>query len=162
MLSSTPVQSKQRPAFVLLEVMLALVILSVAMTALLRGFILSIHTIRENNIVATATLLAETLMEDYELEPPVEGQDEGFFTDDERFGEDFKNYAWEREVEESDVDYSDAPRVELQDPEPIYEMKLQIIYDDGENRRFVPIAIDTYLLETQLFSDKALEKNQLF
>ncbi|MDK2971031.1 MAG: hypothetical protein PWP23_786 [Candidatus Sumerlaeota bacterium] len=153
---------RTRRSFVLLEVMVALVILSVVLTTLLRGFVIAMSAIRENRVVETATLLAESLLEDYELEPPMEGSKEGTFEEDERFGEAFAAYTWERRVEEIDVDYDEIPRDPLMEPEPLYELTLSIRYDDGRHRPFRPFEITTYLMDSQLYSDEALQENQLF
>jgi len=153
---------KRAPAFILLEVMVALLILSVTMTALLRGFTIALHSIRENRIVVQATLLAESLLDDYELEPPGEGREEGSFAEDPRFGEDYAPFYWERDIDTEDPDYDDIPKSTLQENEQIFVMTLSIIYDDGRNRRFIPLRFETFLLEPQVFSDQALMGNQLF
>lgn len=161
----TPRAQRLRPrrrSFVLLEVMVALVILSVTLTTLLRGFIIAMSAIRQNRVVQTASLLAESLLEDYELEPPLEGRRDGSFADDERFGEAFAAYTWERDVEEVDVDYDVIPRDPLMEPEPLYQLTLVIRHDDGVHRPFKPFELTTYLLDSQLYSDEALQQNQLF
>ncbi len=151
-----------RRGFVLLEVMLALLILAVAMTAILRGFIMSLGAIRENTIMLNASLLVETLMDDYELEPPVDGRAEGGFAEDSRFGEEWANYFWERDVEEEEIDYDGFPRNPLQEQEPINYMTLRIIYDDGQYRRFTPIELKTALIPAEIYSSDAVQSSQLF
>jgi hypothetical protein len=157
-----PAARRRRWSFVLLEVLVALLILGVAMTAVLRGFMMTNHALRENLIVLEATYLADSLVQDFELEPPLPGRHDGEFADDPRFGERFERYQWELEVEEEAIRYRKVPRKALQDPEPLYPFTLRIIYDDGQYRRFVPVQVDSALLETQLFSDNALQANQLF
>lgn len=154
--------SSRAASFVLLEVTLSMMILAVVLAGLLRGFVLSMSGIRETRITNMASLLAESLMEDYEIEPPLEGRKEGDFAEDIRFGEAFANYRWERDVEEIDVDYDEIPRDPLQEPEPLFELELRIYYDDGIHRPFMPVSITTYLLDTQLFTDDAIQSNQLF
>lgn len=148
--------------FMLLEVLLSMVILSVMLTALLRAFILSNNSMREAKIVATASYLAETMLEDYELEPPLDGNEEGTFAEDKRFGEDYQAYSWERRVEEIEPRYREMPRGMQRDIETMMEIRLRIIYDDGKTRRFVPMDVTTYLLDSQLFTDDALRTNQLY
>ncbi len=157
-----PLRFKRDRSFVLLEVTVALIILAVAMTGILRGFVIGLNSIRMNKIALSATLLAESMLEDFELEPPIEGRDEGEFADDDRFGEDFKNFKWRYQVKEEEVDYDDIPKDPLQEPEPLYELELDIIYDDGRHQPFVPVSVTTYLLDTQLFSTDALQSSQLF
>lgn len=151
-----------RRAFVLIEVMVALVILAVAMTAILKGFVTVLATIRENTTATRAALLAETLMDDFELEPPVEGEADGSFADDIRFGEEYAAYFWEFEVEEVEIKYDGFPSNPLQEQEPLYEMTLRIIYDDKQYRRFVPVTVTTYLLDSEVFSREAMQSSQLF
>lgn len=153
---------RRRASFVLLEVTLAMMILSVVMLVSLRGFITSIGAIRELRLSMTATLLAESLLDDFELEPPSRGRGEGSFGDDERFGEPFENFTYTYTVDVIQNRYDGIPRRLFQDPEPLYEMTLEIWYDDGRFRRFRPFQTKTYLLDTQLFSDEAIVENQLF
>lgn len=152
----------RRRSFVLLEVLVALVILGITLTALLRGFMVGMNAMRELKIMNTASQLAESLLDDFELEPPRDGKGEGRFADDPRFGEEFANYTWEYSVEEDDIRYRDTPRGTRQEQEPIRTLELTIRYDDGVHRQFVPIRLTTYLMETQLFTDRALQANQLF
>lgn len=151
-----------RRAFVLLEVMVALIILAVAMTAILRGFIVVLGTIRENATALKATLLAESLLDDLELEPPAEGHAEGDFADDDRFGEEYAHFSWDREVEEESVRYDGFPADPMQDEEPLYKMTVKILYDDGKYRKFTPIVVTTYLLENEIHTREALQSSQLF
>jgi type II secretory pathway pseudopilin PulG len=154
--------TRRARSFVLLEVILSLMILSIVLTTLLRGFVIALGVIRETRIVSTATLLAESLLEDYELEPPLPGSRDGLFSDDPRFGSAFAAYRWERRVDEVSIRYARVPRNPLQEPEPLYRLELSIVYDDGRHRRFTPMRLTTYLLDTELFSDEALQENQLF
>ncbi|MEQ8820045.1 MAG: prepilin-type N-terminal cleavage/methylation domain-containing protein [Sumerlaeia bacterium] len=160
-------RSPRPPAgFVLLEVMIALVILAMTLVALLRGFALALGTVRSNNATATASFLAASLMEDYELEPPLRDQD-GKFSEDPRFGEAFENYGYEVTIEEEDVRYRDEDREPLRELDPMYKMTLKIRYTPGEDGydqsdSKVLIAVDSYLVETQLFSKEAMQQNQLF
>jgi len=151
-----------RRAFVLLEVMIALIILAVAMTAILRGFVIVLGTIRENATALKATLLVESLMDDLELEPPVEGHADGKFEDDDRFGEEYAAFGWDREVEEVQVKYDGFPADPMQEEEPLYKMTIKITYDDGKYRSFTPITVTTYLLGSEVFDREALQSSQLF
>ncbi len=150
-----------RRSFVLLEVTLSLLILSVTMGAALRGYVLGMNAIRENRILSVATIMAETLLDDLEIEPPVPGRTNGSFEQDPRFGEAFKDWSWERKVETEEIRYKERSRNPLQDPEPLYTMELIIRYDDGRRHR-TPLIINTYLLGAQVFSENAIQQNQLF
>jgi len=150
-----------RKSFVLLEVTLSLVILSVTMTAVLRGFMLALDGARENAIIMKSSLLAQTLMEDYEIEPPDLGRENGAFEDDKRFGEEFENYFWERDVEEIDLRYDGFPRDPFAEELPLYELTLRVIYED-DRYRYVPFEVTTFLVEPTLFGPDAIQQNQLF
>jgi hypothetical protein len=149
-------------AFVLIEVLVAMVLLAISMTAILRGFIIALSTIRENRLQETAMLLAQSLLDDYEIEPPTEGRQDGAFREDLRFAEGFENFYWERRVEEVDVDYDEIPKSPLQKFEPLYEMELRIIYDDGRFKKYTPLVLNTMLLDVQLFSSRSIQENQLY
>lgn len=149
-------------AFVLLEVMISLLILTFSMTAILRGFVIAMSTVRENRLIETSSLLAQSLLDDYEIELPTEGKKDGSFSDDGRFEDAFKNFYWERVIEEEDVDYDEIPKDPLQEMEPLLNIRLKIIYDDGRYKRFTTLVVDTRLLDVQLFSQNAIQQNQLF
>lgn len=59
--------------FVLLEVLVSMVILGIAMATMMRSFTLSIAAIRNNDVTTQATVLAETLLQSLEAEPPKKG-----------------------------------------------------------------------------------------
>lgn len=162
--------TRRRRSFVLLEVTLALIILAVAMAAVLRAFVIGFDAIKMNKVSMTGTILAESLLEDLELVPPGEGRVEGRFDEDPRFGPEYERFTWERDVEIEEIDYNDLELSDpLQDMEALYKIKLRIFYDTGRpsSRRrgsslFTVVTLDTYLLDAQLFSDTALQGNQLF
>ncbi len=148
--------------FVLLEVLISMMILAISMTAILRGFMIAMSTVRDNQQIEVASLLAQSLLDDFELEPPKKGKMDGSFLDDERFGEPFKDYSWEIDVEEERVTYDEIPKDPLQELEPLYNMELKIIFDDGRYKRSVPLVINTRIMDVQLFSQTAIQNNQLF
>jgi hypothetical protein len=150
-------------SFVLLEVMLSLVILSVTLVGVMRGFVMGLNGIRETKINLQAIQLAESMLADFELEPPASDSDEGNFADDPRYGEAFENFRWEYRVEELDQRYRGETRDIDRDLEPLMLLELSIIYDNPDQRReFVPVRVETYLPELQIFSRDAIERNQLF
>jgi len=150
-----------RPSFVLLEVTLSLLILAVTMGAALRGYVIGMNAIRENRMMSAAVMMAETLMDDLEIEPPVAGRANGRFEEDPRFGEAFSAWSWERGVETEEIRYQQRSRNPLQEPEPLYKMELKILYDDGRRSR-TPLIINTYLIGAMIYSDAAIQSNQLF
>lgn len=161
-LAPFPRSCSKKKAFVLLEVLISMLILAVATTAILRGFIIAMSTVRENMLAETSILLAQSLLDDFELEPPKKGKLDGKFEDDERFGEPFTAFFWEIDVDEERVKYDEIPKDPLQELEPLYNMELRIIYDDGKYKRSNTLVLNTRLLDLQLFSQDAIQKNQLF
>jgi prepilin-type N-terminal cleavage/methylation domain-containing protein len=158
--------SRGRRAFVLLEVMVAIVIIGVAMVALLRGFIVSLDQVKKIRLNEQAILLAKSVMDDLVLELPPEGRHEGSFARDPRFREHFEGWHWRIEVEAREPRYSERPRGSMfQELEHVYYVHLQILKDEGESRtartvRYIDIY--TILLEPDIFSSGALQQNQLF
>jgi len=84
-----------RCAFTLIEVLIALFILSVALLAILRGNVFNLRSTSESSNLTTAVIAAESIMkEEIAKGYPPSGKDEGFFED-----EPFKGYRWEKSVE---------------------------------------------------------------
>jgi prepilin-type N-terminal cleavage/methylation domain-containing protein len=163
------VKRKGKLGFVLLEVLVAIVVLGVAMVALMKGFILSLDTLGKVKMNEQAILLAQTLMDDLILEPPAEGDYEGEFSEDNRFGEDFEGWKWELEVWTEEPDYEERPRGNMsQDLEQLYFVKASIIYSNqwGKKRKQRDtrkyLEFHTILMEPDIFSISAIEENQLF
>lgn len=159
----------RRRCFVLLEVMVAIVIVGVAMVALMRGFIISMDSMIKIKMNEEAIYLAESMFDDLILEPPSEGKHEGSFGDDIRFGEKYKDWYWELEVEEEEPDYEERPRgTLLQDLEAMYIARLKIMHEDrfgpGRHDREMRtyLNLQTILMEPDVFSMDSLEGNQLF
>lgn len=168
---STALAAPRRRSFVLLEVTLSLIILAVAMAAVLRAFVIGFDSIKMNKVAMTASVLAETMLDDLEIVPPGEGKVTGRFDVDPRFGEGYERFSWERDVEIEEIDYDDMDMNDpLQDFEVLYRVHLRILYDTGRPTRgrrgatamFVPVDIHTYLVEATSFSDASIQGNQLF
>lgn len=158
-----------RRGFILLEVMVAIVIVGIAMVALIRGFIISLDTLKKVKMNEQAILLAQSFMDDLVLEPPAEGEYTGAFTDDNRFGEEFEGWRWELEVEAEEPDYEERPSGKLpQDLEHLYIANITIYYEpelkssrrSSDARTY--IQLQTILMEPDIFSIPALQGNQLY
>ncbi len=152
-----------RRAFVLLEVMVAMVIIAVGLVALMKGFVLSLDTLKRVKLNEQAILLARTLMDDMIMEPPAEGRYDGEFSLDSRFGEDFKGWFWELDVEAEEPDYEERPPGKLQqDLEAAYIVNIRILHEDAFGEKSAYIDIDTIQLEADIYSIPALQENQIF
>ena len=94
------------PGFTLLEVMIAVAIMSMALVAAIGSQSQSVSLATEAKFSTTATFLAQSKMADLEAKTP-----DDLFSDAGDFGEDFPGYRWESEV--SDVtleEFSEASR----------------------------------------------------
>lgn len=150
-------------AFVLLEVLVALVIVAVAMTGLLRGFVLALDTVKKIHQNETAILLGKSMMDDLVIEPAAEGDYEIDLGEDPRYGEDFDGWSIELEIVADEPDYKLRPPGKmLQELEAVYIVeRLSIYFEDDFGRREV-LRLHTILLEPDLFSQAAIQQNQLF
>lgn len=150
-------------AFVLLEVTLAVVILGVAAAVFMRSFVQSMAATRRIEITMKATFLARALLESYDLFPPEEGKSEGRFADHPMFGPDYKEYSWVVEREDEEIVYDSLVTEGLRRKlVPYQRVHLEIVYDNGRDRRFVPVEIDTALMGFDPFSANTRQNTQLF
>jgi len=149
--------------FILLEVMTAVVILGIACAVLIRSFIQSMHASRQVEITLRAGMLAQAVVETLDLFPPEEGKISGSFGEDPTFGAPYQYYFYEMETEVDTIDYKDVEMEGMRrDFVPLRTVRLRIIYDDGRNRRFVPIDLKTCVIEDDPFSPATRRNYQLF
>lgn len=91
----------KRCAFTLIEVLIALFILSVALLAILRGSVFNLRSTTESSNLTTAVIVAESILkEEIAKGYPTSGKDEGMFED-----EHFKGFRWEKTVEVLELPY---------------------------------------------------------
>ena len=136
----------QRRAFVLLEVIVSLAILGFAVAALMRSFYQSIATARQMEVQTQAVFLAQQLLDEFEIFTPREGITEG------GFGDGLSAYSYRvemeymhpkyRKVKDDDIDRFFAQR----------EYHLEIYYDNGKTKPFMPIALDSAVMSFEKFS----------
>jgi type II secretory pathway pseudopilin PulG len=159
--------------FVLLEVILCILILGLSMGAFLRSFTVSLNTARKSQILTTATLLAQQVLEEYEVIPPQGNHEEGSFVGNEDdYDEDnlpnlekaqYKNYYWSVDMEEIRVEYPDASfEGDTKDFENLTKMTVSIIYNDKNLRHFTPIKVTTYLTNAEKFTNNSKRENKLY
>lgn len=111
-------------AFALLEVILAVVIISVSFTALLRSFIISMNAIRRNDVITQGCILAEGLMQELEVDPPTSRKTNGNFEAD-----GFPQYTYEINLTEDKPNYRNMPKgVKLDAPVMIRTVSVDIKY----------------------------------
>lgn len=153
----------RKRAFVLLEVLVAVVIMGIAFAAILRGFVLALGTVAELRTHEQAILLSKGLLQDFELEPPAKGRIEGSFADDERYGPEFAEFTFEAVIEEEDIRYRERRKGSVRSElEPVYVLDLRILHTPSRKPRRSILHLRTVLLEPTVFSQQALQSNQLF
>lgn len=149
--------STTKGGFVLLEVVVCLIILSVAISAFLRSFSVSIKTIRNAEIVTQASVLAQQLMDEFEIVPPLEALTEN------EFGEEHPNFYYVVESEILEPDYEGlALEEDIEEFQTLQQVSISIYYDDGQTRKFRPIKLTCYLTGLEKFSYACKRENQLY
>jgi len=143
---------KPEKAFVLLEVLVALVILSLGATAILQSLRQSLKASQHAQVVNTAALLAESLLEEVQVTPP----DPGGYSGD--FGEDFPEYNYSMTVKEERMNYRGNERkVDRDDLRPLKLVQLQVFHTKGQERDPVRVFnISSAVLGLQKFTNQAL------
>jgi type II secretory pathway pseudopilin PulG len=162
-------------AFILLEVIISMMIISIAIAALLRSFTVSLASARKTQIVTTACLLAQQILEEYEVVPPQGDHDEGKFDSpdsDEAWEVDgsaynkrnpFRFYYWTVDVVEEEIDYPDVSfEGEIEEFENLLKLIVTIRYDDGRLKKFTPVKIETYLTTAEKFTYSSKKDNNLY
>ncbi|MCX7015850.1 MAG: type II secretion system protein [Candidatus Sumerlaeota bacterium] len=143
--------------FVLLEVLISLTILGFTAATILRSFTQSLEAARRAQTINTATLLAEDLIEEVQVDPPGLGLHEG------DFGPDHPGYTYTLEVKDEDIDYRSVSRArEVEDLRPLRRLTLEVFYRDARHSTLRMIHVDSAFIGLQKFSDAALREYQLF
>ncbi len=123
---------------------------------------MALDSIKKIQLNEKAMLLAESAMDDLMVEPPAEGDYDGRFSEDPRYGKAFEDWLYEIEIEAEEPDYQERPRGKMaQDLEYIYHVRLKIIYDDDDEEKTV-LDLRTILMEPDIFSEDAIQANQMF
>ncbi|MFC1867511.1 prepilin-type N-terminal cleavage/methylation domain-containing protein [Thermodesulfobacteriota bacterium] len=114
---------KTEYGFTLLEVMVALSIIAVALTALLASQSQSLSLASEAKFSTTAALLAQSKIAEIEAKKP-----EDLRSDSGDFGDDFPNYQWDLKVNE--VSFSGAENFS----DFLKQIDLEVFW--GENKQY--------------------------
>jgi len=117
--------NNRNPGFTLLEVMVAMSIIAIALTALLASQSQSISIAGEAKFSTTAALLAQSKMAEIETKT----EDELIY-DSGDFGNDFPDYSWEMEVQ--DVIFAD----EEEFTDYLKQIDLTIYWGEGKQYQY--------------------------
>lgn len=149
--------SNLKSGFVLLEVMVSLIILAVALGTSLRAFTHSITSLRRIDATTTGMFLAEQMMSEIELLPRGDGIYEG------EFGDFFPEYYYVLNVERRDIEYDELEfEGDLDEFEPLFWYELKIYFDNGRQKPFKVIDVQSFLMGAELFSIKSKQEMQIF
>ncbi len=151
---------RRRPgaAFLLLEAIIGLTILAGVLGTLMAGFMVGFRAIRENNVTITAMLLAQRLLDEYEIMPPESGREEG------DFGDTYPGFTWQRSIWSEEIPY-EGERVSKADNDlaELAMVNLRIYHTDGRDREPI-LAFEVYSALTQFerFSVQSRLRNGLY
>lgn len=144
-------------AFVLLEVIVAMVILGIAMATMMRSFTMSLAAIRRNDAATQATILAESVLQAMEAEPPGKGRTRGSFEAD-----GFPQYGYEVQSETEKLKYRLQTRTRVDNLRELQAVKLTITYQDPRGKITTPADAYLVLAPLERFSYESKLKNELF
>ncbi len=144
--------------FALLEVILSMVILGISVATLMRSFQLSLSALKKNRVVTQATVLADQLLQDLELDPSGRTTASGTFEE-----QGYPQYSWSLRLTEEEPKYkglrSSKNKVDMK---TVRHAVIRITFDDGVSRRFTPLEVETYLLPLERWSYQSKFFNELF
>jgi len=145
-------------SFILLEILVALVILGVALAAVLRSFTNGLKSISYDRKISQAVLLAQALLEDFEIEPPEEDRAEGTFEPD------WPDYSYQAEFERVAIKYRDITASTFKrNLEPMRKVTLRIYYRGPNSIRTVSLLeLETYLTDIEKYAPATKNMHGLF
>jgi hypothetical protein len=165
-----------RRAFVLLDVILSITILSIVALTALRSFHMSLRSVRHSEIAERAAMYADAKLQEIELAVPTWERADGCFADDPFYADaemfpDAWEFSWEADVEEIEIGDGllDYPHVRMarrdeDQTHPLTQVRLQVFHDDGPggmSRRMV-VELETFLLGAERFTNQARRLNELY
>src|SRR5690349_15683206 len=136
-----------RPGFVLLEVLLSLLILGIAVAAFMRSFTQSLSAARRIDVQTQAAFLAQRLLNQMEVTPPIEGKTSG------GFGDEFKNFSYLVTLEYDEPKYGKLDGDDnIEQYFPVRNVEVEIDYDDKVHTPFQALKFKSALLGFEKFT----------
>lgn len=147
-------------AFVLLEVLVSLAILSIALASAMRSFTISLKAARLSQDMTVATMLARELVEQWEIIPPAKGKIEG------DFGPDHPEFTYAGEYKQENIKYEDIPKVNKYVGRlvPLRRISLDVYRNETQRnvkKQYRMLHIETALTDAEKFSPMARVFNQI-
>ena len=154
-------RTRRRRSFVLMEVLVSVVILGIALAAVLRCCTNALKALSRDRTLAQAVLLAQGLIEDFEIEPPEEDA-----TIEGDFGPDFPGFSYIAEFKFEKIDYRAVDmEIGLRRKEfvPVCRLNLSIYYepDNAREARRV-LYIETALTALEKYASQTKVLNAMF
>lgn len=149
---------RKSAGFVLLEVIVAMVILGISIATLMRSFTMSLAAIRVNDATTQGTVLAETLLQRLEAEPPGKSKLSGSFED-----EGFSQYGYEIEMDDQKIKYRLKSNSRVDGLRDLKVARIKITYDNPKTGK-VTIPTQAYLILSPIerFSFQSKFMNEMF
>ena len=132
--------------FILLEVLVSILILSIGLVAVLGAFSSSTKIIATTRKYSEVVQLAEKKMFELQTAPMESWQTR----DSGDFGDQDPEYIWEYEIEETDSEFPDLESEINLEPEKYYQVTLRIKHEE-RGRTSVPIELVTYITKQQSY-----------
>ncbi len=144
--------------FVLLEVIVAMVILGIAIATMMRSFTISLDAIRRNDVSTQATVLAETLLQSLEAEPPeAKKRLTGSFESD-----GFPRFGYEVESTSEKIKYRLKTNTRVDDLRELQIVRLNMTYENSRGENTIPVDAYLVLAPLERFSYESKFYNELF
>lgn len=142
----------------LLEVIVSVVILGISIATLMRSFTLSMNAIRRNDVTTQACVLAQSLLQKYEIEPFEGKVARGTFEE-----EGFPQYSYEAEFKEEEIRYKNLKtKSKIENLKPLYRIDLKITYDNKRQKSMTVLEMSLYQPPIERFDWKSKFSNELF
>lgn len=142
----------------MLEVIISLVIVGLTIATILRSFSVSIRGTHKAEITTTATMLAERLLHEFELQRPEKDSVQGDFT-----AEGFPQYYWEATFEDEPIDYKNITLDKnIEGFKSLEKVTLIVYYNDGVRAPYKAIELVSYLTGIEKFTYESKRANEIF
>jgi prepilin-type N-terminal cleavage/methylation domain-containing protein len=150
--------SRSSDGFALLEVLVSLVILGISVAAVMQSFTVSMKAIRRNDEVTKACMLAETLIQDLNVQPPTSRFINGNF---ESMGH--PEFSYEVETREEEPSPRDlGAKGQLEGLRPLVICRLKMRHTDRQSRTRLVLDTSFLLMPIERFSADAKLWNGIF
>jgi Tfp pilus assembly protein PilV len=153
-----PRSERRRCAFVLLEILIAIVLLGIALASVLQCFTNGLKSVSYDRKITQAVLLAQGLLEDFEIEAPEEEKVEG------NFGTEFPGFSYTAEFKQVPIKYRDITATMFKkEMEPMRKVAVRIYYHPVNGTKTVRLLdFETCLTDIEKYAPGAKNLNGLF